>query len=126
MLKNATFNKKKKSTTQSTYQTKNIFIKKNEKLTKEIFEIKIFLNNKVFKIDKMFNKLYNESKFYYLITWENYEKKTWKSVSMIKHLRNMFWTFHKANLNKFDVINVKKRFIVAKIKIVTINKLTKK
>ena len=38
----------------------------------------------------------------------------------------MFRAFHKANLNKFDAINIKKQFIVAKIEIVTINKLTKK
>ena len=45
---------------------------------------------------------------------------------MIKYLQNMFRAFHKVNSNKFNVINIKKRFIVVKIKIVTINKLTKK
>ena len=38
----------------------------------------------------------------------------------------MFRVFHKTNLNKFNVINVKKRFIVVKIEVVTVNKLTKK
>ena len=74
----------------------------------------------------MFNKLYNESKFYYLVAWKNYKKKTWKLVLIIKHLRNIFRTFYKTNSNKFDVINVKKRFIVVKIEIITMNKLTKK
>ena len=126
MLKNVTFNKKEKSTTQSTYQVKNIFIEKNEELTEKIFEVKTFLNSKVFKTDKMFNKLYSKSGFYYLIAWKDYEKKTWKLVSVIKYLRNIFRVFHKTNSNKFNVINIKKRFIVVKIEIVTINKLTKK
>ena len=45
---------------------------------------------------------------------------------MIKYLRNMFRIFYKTNSNKFNVINIKKRFIVIKIKVITINKLTKK
>ena len=76
LLKNATPNKRRKSIIQSTYQVKNIFIEKDEELTKKIFEVKIFLNSKVFKTSKVFNKLYNESELYYLIAWKDYEEKT--------------------------------------------------
>ena len=40
---------------------------KNDEITNEIYEIIDFLNNKIFKKEKMSKKLYNESNFYYLM-----------------------------------------------------------
>ena len=64
LLKKAQFNKKKSQN--STYETNDIFIEKNE-ISKKFYDVAKFLNSKIFQINKMFDKLYNELKFYYLI-----------------------------------------------------------
>ena len=124
LLKNAKFNIRKKSN-QSTYQTEDIFIKENE-TTKKVYEVTNFVNSQIFKRDKMFDKSYNESELYYLIKWEDYQKKTLNSVSLIKLLKEMLRVFHKTNSKKFDVNNIKKRFFIAQIEVVTLKKLTRK
>ena len=126
LLKDATPNKGEESTTQPTYQTKDIPIEEDEKLTEKVFEIETFLNSKVFKTGKVPNKPYSEPGLYYLVAWENYEEKTWEPVSVVKHLRGMLRAFHKANPDKPDTTSVKKRSTVAKIGVVTVNKLTRK
>ena len=51
------------------YQVTNIEFDENikMKITKKIYEIEIIKNNKIFKINEISNKFYNEFDFYYLI-----------------------------------------------------------
>ena len=66
---------KKKVSLKFTYQSNNIDIEKNDKFTKKKFWIEIIFDNKIYKKNQIFDKSYNESKFYYLIQWKNYEKR---------------------------------------------------
>ena len=102
------FKKKERVSLQSTYQSKDIAIDENE-ITKKIYDVETIENNRIFKEDQVSNKSYNESNLYYLIRWENYEKRIWEFVSMIKHFRNMLRKFHAKNSKKNDVNKLKNR-----------------
>ena len=93
---------KKKNSLKFTYQFDDIDIEKNE-TTNEIYDVETIKNSKIFKKNQISKKSYSESDFYYLIRWKNYEKRIWKSISMIKHLRNMLRKFHTKNSKKNDV-----------------------
>ena len=94
--------RKKKVSLKFTYQFENIDIDENE-ITKKIYDVEVIENNKIFKENQISKKSYSESDLYYLIRWKNYEKRIWKSVSMIKHLRDMLRKFHTKNSKKNDV-----------------------
>ena len=122
------FKKEEKVSLKLNYQSNDIDIEKNEKLTNEKFWIEIILNNKIYKKDQISNKSYNESKLYYLVQSKNYEKRIWKSIAIVKHLKNMFQKFHTNNSKKHDVNKfTNRRKFRRQIKVIfTIKLLTKK
>ena len=98
--------RKKKVSLKFTYQSENIDVEDDEKLIKEEFWIEVILDSKIYKKDQVSDKSYSESGLYYLVQWENYEKRIWKSVAMIKHLRNMLREFHAKNFKKNDASKI--------------------
>ena len=100
--------RKKKISLEFTYQLKNIDIEKNE-ITEKIYDVETIENNKIFKENQISKKSYSESDLYYFIRWKNYEKRIWKSISMIKHLRNLIREFHTKNSKKNDVSKLSNR-----------------
>ena len=64
LLKKAQPNKKKSQN--STYETNDIFIEKDE-VSKKLYDVAEFLNSKIFQTNKILDKFYNKPKFYYLI-----------------------------------------------------------
>ena len=100
--------RKKKVSLEFTYQFKDIDIEKNE-ITEEIYDVEAIENSKIFKKNQISKKSYSEPDLYYLIRWENYEKRIWKSISMIKHLRNLIRKFHTKNSKKNDVNKLSNR-----------------
>ena len=68
-----------------------------------MYDVETIENNKMFKKNQISKKSYSESEFYYFIRWKNYEKRIWKSISMIKHLKNILRKFHIKNSKKNDV-----------------------
>ena len=105
-LKKSKFKKRKNTTIEFTYQSKDIEIEKDE-IIEKLYEIEIILNNHIYVANKCFDRSYNESKLYYKIQWKNYEKQTWKSISCIKHLRDMLREFHIKNFIKSNVNKAK-------------------
>ena len=75
LLEKVKFKRKKKVSLKFNYQSNDIDIEKNEKLTNEKFWIEVILNNKIYKKDQISNKSYNELRFYYFVQWKNYEKR---------------------------------------------------
>ena len=69
------------------YRIEDIELNENMKMkiTKKFYEIETIKNNKIFKIDEISDKLFNEFDFYYLIKWKNYENAIWKFASFVKH-----------------------------------------
>ena len=106
-----------------TYQSNDIEFEKNDD---EKYWIKIIKNNKLFIVDKMFEKSYAKSNLYYLIHWKNYIEKIWKSIFDIKYLRNMFKKFHFNNSIKLNVNKEKNHRRFNKIKNFMTKILTKK
>ena len=102
LLKEIKVKKREKASLELTYQFENIDIEKDE-TTKEIYDVEAIENSKILKKDQISKKSYSESDLYYLIRWENYEKRIWESISMIKHLRSMLRKFHTKNSKKNDV-----------------------
>ena len=98
-LKKVKTKRKKRISLKFTYQFDDIDIEKNE-TTNEIYNVETIENNKIFKKNQISKKLYSESNLYYFIRWKNYEKRIWKSISMIKHLKNMLRKFHTKNSKK--------------------------
>ena len=122
------FKKEKKISLKFNYQLNDIDIEKNEKFTNEKFWIEIILNNKIYKKNQISNKSYNELKFYYFVQWKNYEKRIWKSIVIVKHLKNIFRKFYTNNSKKNDVNKfTNRRKIRRQIKMIfTIKLLTRK
>ena len=125
LLKKIKSKKKKKVSLEFTYQSN---IEDDEEFTNEKFWIEVILNSKIYKEDQISNKSYSESKLYYLIQWKNYEKRIWKSIAMIKHLKNMFRKFHMNNSKKNDVNKIiNRRRVRRQIDVIfTMKSLTKK
>ena len=103
------FKKRKKVSLEFTYQSSDIDIEKNEEFTNEKFWIEIILNNKIYKENQISNKSYYESELYYLVQWKDYEKRTWESIAIIKHFKNIFRKFHAKNSKKNDVNKITNR-----------------
>ena len=120
--------KKKKVSLEFTYQSNDIDIEKNEKLTNEKFWIEVILNSKIYKEDQISNKSYSESEFYYLVQWKDYEKRIWESIAIVKHFRSMFRKFHAKNSKKNDVNKItNRRRVRRQIDVIfTMKSLTKK
>ena len=78
LLKKSKF-KKKKNTIELTYQSKDIKIEKDE-IIEKLYEIETILNSHIYVANKCLDRSYNESKLYYKIQWENYEKQTWELI----------------------------------------------
>ena len=102
LLKKVKVKREEKISLKFTYQSENIDIEKDE-TTEEIYDVEAIKNSKIFKKNQISKKSYSESNLYYFIRWKNYEKRIWKSISMIKHLRNMLRKFHTKNSKKNDV-----------------------
>ena len=108
-LKKFNVNKKENAQTSQSfeffYRIEDIELNENMKMkiTKKFYEIETIKNNKIFKIDEISNKFFNEFDFYYLIKWKNYENAIWKSVSFVKYFRKTLRQFHNENSKKFDV-----------------------
>ena len=128
LLEKIVFKRKEKASLKFTYQSNDIDIEEDEKLTNEKFWVEIILNNKIYKEDQISNKSYSESELYYLVQWENYEKHIWKSVAVIKHLRNMLRKFHMKNSKKDDASKlINRRRVRRQIDVIfTMKSLTKK
>ena len=94
--------RKKKTSLEFTYQSDDIDIENDDELTKKKFWIEVILDSKIYKKDQISDKSYNESELYYFVQWKNYEERIWKSIAMIKHLRNMLRKFHAKNSKKDD------------------------
>ena len=120
--------RKEKVSLELNYQSNDIDIEKDEKLTNEKFWIEVILNSKIYKKDQISDKSYSESKLYYLVQWENYEKRIWKSIAVVKHLKDMFRKFHTNNSKKNDVNKfTNRRKIRRQIEVIfTIESLTRK
>ena len=108
-LKKFNVNRKKSAQTSQFseffYRIEKIELNENMKMkiTNFFYEIETIKNNKIFKINKISNKLFNKLDFYYLIKWKNYENAIWIFVSFVKHFRKNLQQFHNENSNKFDV-----------------------
>ena len=79
LLKRFNVNREKNAQTsqsfESFYRAEDIELNENMKvkITKKFYEIETIKNKKIFKIDEISNKFFNEFDLYYLIEWKNYE-----------------------------------------------------
>ena len=120
--------KKKKAPLEPTYQSNDIDIEDDDELTKKKFWVEVILDNKIYKKNQIPDKPYSEPKLYYLVQWENYEKRIWKSIAVIKHLRDMLRKFHAKNPKKNDASKItNRRRVRRQINVIfTVKPLTRK